>query len=154
MPLVCAAVDFSSDIGNFVCNSKLRLLLLGCPFCNSRFPVIFAYFKKTDIIVDSIAMVRKCIVFSVGVISKAANCCLDIRSECLANQDKLAQASFGIGGLYFDREGKLLKQRCGIMRQCFVLFSEIPDVNIHRVFIGCSCNKEANIVLRLLKVLE
>jgi hypothetical protein len=30
----------------------------------------------------------------------------------------------------------------------------IPDVDIHRVFVGCSCSKEANIVLSLLKALE
>jgi hypothetical protein len=62
------AVAFFSDIANFFCNSKLQLLLLGCPFCNSCFPVIFAYFEKMDIIVDSIDAVGKEIFIAVCLI--------------------------------------------------------------------------------------
>jgi hypothetical protein len=109
MALVHAAVAFFSDFANFFCNSKLPLLLLGCPFCNSHCPVIFTYFEKTDIIVDSIDAVEKPIFFAVGVISKAANCCPDIISEYLAILDKLAEESVSIGVLCHDREGKLLK---------------------------------------------
>jgi hypothetical protein len=123
MALVRAAVAFFSDIANFFCNSKMPLLLRGCLFCNSRFPAIFAYFEKTDIIIDSIDAVEKGIFFSVSLISKAANCGPDIMTEYLAILDKLAEASFGLGVLCFDRVSKLLKQRRSITRQCFVMFS-------------------------------
>jgi hypothetical protein len=52
-----------------------------------------------DVIVDSINVVIKCIFFSIGVISKAANCCPDIMSGNLAILDKLAEVSFDIGVL-------------------------------------------------------
>jgi hypothetical protein len=97
MALMYAAVAFVSDIPNFFCNSMLPLLLQGCLFCNSRFAVIFAYFEKTEIIVDSIDAFGKGIIFSVGVTSKAANCCPDIMSEYLGILDKLAEESFSIG---------------------------------------------------------
>jgi hypothetical protein len=76
-----------------------------------------------EIIVDSIDAVGKGGFFAVGIISKAAKCCPDIMSKWLVILDKLAEASFGIGVLCFDREGILLQQRPGIMRQCFVMFS-------------------------------
>jgi hypothetical protein len=88
MAHVRAAVAFFSDIANFFCNSKLPVLLLGCPCYNSRVLVIFAYFEKTDIIVDSINAVGNGIFFAIGVISKAANCYPDILSEYLPILDK------------------------------------------------------------------
>jgi hypothetical protein len=123
MALLRTMVGVLSDIGNVFCNLKLPLLLLGCLLCNSHFPIIFAYFKQTDIIVDSIDLVGNSIFIVFGVISKAANYCLDMMGECMAILDKMAQASFDIGVLCLDRVGKLLKQRHGIMHQYFIILS-------------------------------
>jgi hypothetical protein len=142
MALMRMAVAFFSDIPNFFCNSKLLLLLLPCRFCNSHCPVKVTYFEWTDIIVDSIDAVGKGIVFEFCIISNAANCCPDIIFNCLAILDRLAQASFSIGVLCFDREGKLLNQRHGIVHQCLLIFSYIIDDNMHRIFVGYSWSKE------------
>jgi hypothetical protein len=123
MALMHTVVACFPEIAKFLGNSQVPLLLLGCPFWNSCFPIIFAYFEKTDIIVDPIDAIRKGMFFVSGVILKIANCCLDIMSECLAILYKLTELSFSIGDLYFDREGKLLKQRRLIMYQCFVMVS-------------------------------
>jgi hypothetical protein len=121
MALVPAVVVVFSEIANFLWNSNLPLLLLGCPFCNSHFPVIFAYIEKMDIIVDSIDAVGKGIVLAVGIISKAANGCSDIISRCVAILDTLVESSFSKNGLSFNREAKLFKGRRGITRQGFVI---------------------------------
>jgi hypothetical protein len=116
-----AVVVFSTNAN---CYYKLKppLLWAGCPFWNSHVQVIFAYCEKTDIIIESINEVTIGIIIVFGIISKAANCYLNIRSECLAILDKLAEASCGIGILCFDSEGILLKQRRHIMHQYFVIF--------------------------------
>jgi hypothetical protein len=67
MALLRAAVAFFSDSTNLFSNLKPRLLLLGGPFCNSHFPIIFVYFEKIDIVVDSNDVVGKDIFFAVGI---------------------------------------------------------------------------------------
>jgi hypothetical protein len=93
MALLRVVGDFFSDIRNFFWNLKLPLLLQGCPFCNSHFSLMFTYFKKIDVIVDSIDVVRKSIIIAVGVISKPPICCLDIISKSWLILDKLAKGS-------------------------------------------------------------
>jgi hypothetical protein len=70
LALMLEAVAFFSDSANIFRNSSLLLLLLGCSSGNDYCSVIIAYFEKMDIIIDSINVVGKHIIFAFGIISK------------------------------------------------------------------------------------